>query len=223
MNIVNPYSLLGVNVNSSINELKKNYYNLALICHPDKGGSNDDMIILKNAYNYIKPQLLNKTEKSYEDLENEFNNFCKKQTQKVSSFSEVYAESHDWINDFNRKFEELNNNNDPFSKGYGKLMENKNNNTNYDSVEEGEIKNEFNKEIIIYEEPNSNPLDIGTNYRFDIDKINDFSSNLNINMNDYYHAFSKPDDISLFNENKNIDTDINKEFKNRLEVYKKNF
>ena len=35
MNLLNPYDLLGVNTNSSTNELKKKqYYNLALVCHP---------------------------------------------------------------------------------------------------------------------------------------------------------------------------------------------
>lgn len=220
MNLVNPYSLLGVNVNSTINELKKNYYNLALICHPDKGGSAEDMITLKNAYNYIKPQLLNKTEKSYEDLEDEFKDFCKNQTQKISSFSEVYAESHDWINDFNKKFEQLDNN-DVFSKGYGNLMENKkNNNLKYNDIENGKIENNFSRELIIFKEPNSNPMDFGTNYRFDVKEIKDFSSNENINMNDYINAFSKPDDVSLFNENKNIDIDIDLEFNKRRDLYK---
>ena len=55
---INPYNLLGVNTKSTINELKKAYYNLALMCHPDKGGDEKDMVVVSNAYRYIKEQLI---------------------------------------------------------------------------------------------------------------------------------------------------------------------
>ena len=58
--LINPYALLGVTVNSTFNELKRNYYNMALMCHPDKGGSGDDMHIVLMAYNYCKEQLQKK-------------------------------------------------------------------------------------------------------------------------------------------------------------------
>ena len=79
MNLLNPYELLGVSPTSTINTLKKKYYTLALICHPDKGGNKDDMIIIKNAYEYIKPQLENNTDTTYEQLEEEFQKFCDEQ------------------------------------------------------------------------------------------------------------------------------------------------
>ena len=55
--LINPYQLLGVTINSSLKELKKAYYNMSLLCHPDKGGSNKDMIVVHTAYLYIKTQL----------------------------------------------------------------------------------------------------------------------------------------------------------------------
>ena len=44
--LINPYSLLGVNDKSSLRELKKNYYNMALLCHPDRGGDKKDMNVV---------------------------------------------------------------------------------------------------------------------------------------------------------------------------------
>ena len=144
--LLNPYALLGVTVNSTFNELKRNYYNMALMCHPDKGGSGDDMHIVLMAYNYCKEQLQKKEAKetTYEKLEEEFADFCKNQEAQLPTFSSVYEETSDWIKDFNREFEGLNINNsdssnsnnssnsnsvsdvimnDPFKDGYGDLMD----------------------------------------------------------------------------------------------------
>ena len=76
---INPYDLLGVTINSSLKEIKKAYYNLALLCHPDKGGSNNDMIMIHNAYLYVKKQIefsLNK--EKLENIEDDFKNYFKK-------------------------------------------------------------------------------------------------------------------------------------------------
>ena len=57
--LINPFQLLGVTTNSTISELKKAYYQLALLCHPDKGGNNDDMRVVHQSYKYIKKQMEN--------------------------------------------------------------------------------------------------------------------------------------------------------------------
>ena len=144
--LIDPYGLLGVDSRSSLAELKKNYYNLALLCHPDKGGNDKDMNVVSLAYNYVKYHLENVKENSYEELEQEFDNFCKGQEAlKPPTFGQIYEETNDWINEFNRKFEEgLNTSgdmrqfignrdeiydnpylkqNDPMSGGYGDYME----------------------------------------------------------------------------------------------------
>ena len=106
--LINPYNLLGLTTKSSLAEMKKAYYNLALLCHPDKGGSQEDMIIVQNAYNYIKQQLEKVDEKkdtTYEQLEKEFEDFCREQEDKpVETFGCVYEETQDWIKEFNREF-----------------------------------------------------------------------------------------------------------------------
>lgn len=144
--LIDPYGLLGVDSRSSLSELKKNYYNLALLCHPDKGGNDKDMNVVSLAYNYIKDHLENVKETTYEKLEEEFADFCKGQEiLKPPTFGQIYEETNDWINEFNKKFEEgLNTSgdmrqfiggeddiysnpylkeNNPLSGGYGEYMD----------------------------------------------------------------------------------------------------
>ena len=170
MNLLNPRELSGVFTQSSLNTLKK-YYSLALICHPDKGGDENDMIMIKNAYDYIKPQLENNTDTTYEQLEDEFQKFCDNQKKKLCPFSEVYEESHDWIKEFNKTFDEKKKNKqdnsndlDPkylMEKGYGELMDNDKielGDCKYNETVIGKLNNKFNNELVIYDEPAQNQL-----------------------------------------------------------------
>jgi spore coat protein CotF len=54
---IDPYKLLGVTYESSITEVRKAFFELALICHPDKGGNPDDMRMLQCAYDWIANNL----------------------------------------------------------------------------------------------------------------------------------------------------------------------
>ena len=93
MNLLNPYKLLGVTINSTSRELKKSYYMLSLLCHPDKGGDKNDMDIVHKAYLYVKKQLLNNENPvTYEEAEEEFDKFCKDQEAQPPPFSKIYEE-----------------------------------------------------------------------------------------------------------------------------------
>ena len=126
--LINPYELLGLKINSNLSQLKKNYYHLSLLTHPDKGGSQEDFHTVHLAYQYIKKQLENIKEVTYEDLEDEFSNFCEAQKQiPKPTFYEVSLEANDWLNEFNAKFDKSINcdseEHNPFSDGYGTLMD----------------------------------------------------------------------------------------------------
>ena len=104
--LINPFSLLGISSKSSPSELKRAYYNLALMCHPDKGGDGKDMVVVSQAYQYVKGQLDNINETTYETLEDEFQEFCKHQEEITPpTFSSIFEETQDWIDDFNAQFE----------------------------------------------------------------------------------------------------------------------
>ena len=96
-NYINPYELLGIDPhNPNLKKLKKNYCKLALICHPDKGGTEEAMGTLYNAYKYIQIQFQNCQDiNSYEQLENEFATFCEEQKKHTPKFRTIWNNSED--------------------------------------------------------------------------------------------------------------------------------
>ena len=81
--VLDPFELLGVTIESSPEDAKSSFQRLALLVHPDKnpgGGSQDQMIELLKAYKFVMMQLnlVNRTN-TVENLENEFEEFCKAQ------------------------------------------------------------------------------------------------------------------------------------------------
>ena len=107
--MINPYDIMNLTPESSLKDLKDAYYQMALLCHPDKGGSADDMIVIHNAYKYIKEQLENCADvKTYEELEEEFTSFCTEQEETPPPFRDIWEDSNEkqLRDEFNRLFEE---------------------------------------------------------------------------------------------------------------------
>lgn len=91
--VLNPYDLLGVTTNATCQEVRKRYYALACLCHPDRGGTNDQMQTLHNAYEYVMRQVsLNRTA-TFEDLEADFAAFCDSQSARPPPFADIYADA----------------------------------------------------------------------------------------------------------------------------------
>jgi len=111
--LINPYELLGVNINSCLKEVRKAYYNFAKICHPDKGGDKKDMYIVQQAYQYILERVKYRGEnKSYEELQQEFDKFCQEQTKnKLPTFYEISSLNGDKYDTDNLEHNENNKNN----------------------------------------------------------------------------------------------------------------
>ena len=98
MSHINPYNLLGVTTDSTISELKKNYYNLALICHPDRGGNKEDMQQLYSCYKYILEQLSGIRNDSYEDAEVDLKSFYQQQKEEpLPTFYNIHLECQEWL------------------------------------------------------------------------------------------------------------------------------
>jgi DnaJ-domain-containing protein 1 len=54
MPLADAYAVLGLPPTASAEEVKKNYRNLAVVFHPDRGGYDEAMKLLNNAYQRIK-------------------------------------------------------------------------------------------------------------------------------------------------------------------------
>lgn len=94
MQHIQPFELLGVTFSTSLKDVRKRYYQLALLCHPDKGGSAEDMRMLHVAYKWIEEQLLtvqSQEFQSYEEAEESFQAFVeeRKSTEVLPSMMEV--------------------------------------------------------------------------------------------------------------------------------------
>ena len=210
--VINPYHLFGLTIDSSLKDLKKSYYEMSLICHPDRGGDKEQMITVHNSYLYLKEQLSNRChrdlEDCYQDLEKQFNDFCSQQTEEVPEFNTIYKENNDFIEKFNDMFEQKNTpledqlTDDPFKEGYSQFMESSENHINSNceyplSDCNQKINNTFQKQIIEYQEPQSLPDQYGSHQNLNISKINDFSHHgEHLEMTDYIKAHSSPVDLS---------------------------
>lgn len=158
---INPYDLFGI-VNadkSNLKELKKKYYELALLVHPDKNNSQDgaDMHVVHMAYKYCREQLENAENRktSVEQLEKEFERFCKEQAEAPPPFRDIVDDALEMAK-FNKTFEECHIETGygmSFKSGYGDLME-KSEYASFDS----------NVDMMEYEEKEDKPLgnDFGT-------------------------------------------------------------
>ena len=220
MDLVNPYNLLGITIDSPVKELRKNYYELALLCHPDKGGNEKDMIVLHRAYLYCKQQLEHAEENkiSMDEAQKEFDNFFNSNKDIIQEYQEIWKNSseYEFFRKFNQQFDmqkEVETQNIAFSKGYGSLMdktdiffddemyiilENKLNKSNGTRQIIKHIvgylnrtKYPFKSEMIIYKEPLSINDFYGNQERFDVKNVSDFSSTINtLQMSDYRLAHS---------------------------------
>ena len=158
--LFDPFEFLGFDSknpnNITIKDLKKSYYTLALICHPDKGGNPEDMLILQNSYLYIKEQieLKDTNSKDYDATCKDFQQFMKEQSQDPPPFSKVYEDTQEWLREFNSLCNESKTNNiqlndtDLLNPGYGEFMEpesdyNNNNNNNNNYTRTKDVNQEF--------------------------------------------------------------------------------
>jgi len=98
--ILNPYELLGVLPTTPIYQVRKNYYALALLAHPDVGGTKEDMITLKACYDWICQQwavIQSYPEKDFETSKQGFEDFLKDQIREgipPPQIRDVCAESY---------------------------------------------------------------------------------------------------------------------------------
>jgi curved DNA-binding protein CbpA len=239
MNNINPFNLLGVAIESSHKEVRRAYYKLSLLCHPDKGGSKDDMIMLHNAYNYVMEQIeFSEKADTLENIEEDFKNFFEKNKTEVPPFYELWkrSEEAEFLREFNKNFEENKNNemennllnsnvSGVFSVGYGEFMEERKGEQKEDQKEDEDedlmrpLNNKFEEELVVYKEPVNLPNDYGVYERFDVEKIDDYSDKTKeLNMFDYKKAHSERRDQEINKEK--TECDVNEAYEKLIKERK---
>ena len=234
MNNINPFNLLGVTINSSHKEVRRAYYKLSLLCHPDKGGSKDDMIMLHNAYNYVMEQIeFSEKKEMLENVKEDFKNFFEKNKTDIPPFYELWerSEEAEFLREFNKNFEEnknnlLNNNvSSIFSVGYGEFMEERKEEQEKGEEEEEEdlmkpLNNKFKEELVIYKKPKNLPNDYGEYERFDVYRLDDYSDRTKeLSMFDYKKAHSERPEQEINIEK--TECDVNEAYEKLMKERKK--
>ena len=111
-------------------------------------------------------------------LEEEFEDFCKKQTQEPPCFREIYDNYNDFATEFNRRFNEASVTQEdlpnPFRFKMSELEDSNNDAIEYPQNDPNEpITNDFEKQLISYQEPHLLP-DSGDHLQLNEEKITDF-------------------------------------------------
>ena len=161
---INPFDLFGIDPHTTtLSQLKRCYYDLALMVHPDRNHdkNGDEMDIVHKAYLYCKEQLEHTAshQTSVEELEKAFQDFCVQQEEQPPSFRDITEDVLE-MEKFNKEFEATET---PFlasfQGGYGDLMEqseyaqsNLATCVPYDDTEDKPLKNDF-SQLIVYKEP----------------------------------------------------------------------
>ena len=95
MPLIQPYEIFGLTSKATMDQVRRAYYDLALICHPDRGGSANDMTVINAAYEWIRRGLTGIT--SVEELANfsvEYDDLLAEyQSQHVPTFTELQGEN----------------------------------------------------------------------------------------------------------------------------------
>lgn len=203
--MLNPYELLGVTIDTPKDDIKKIYFQLSLLAHPDKGGNTDDMITLKKAYDFVMREIKNiNTSITVEDLEATFKDFCKTQENNVPLFQDIYAEAFN-VEKFNDYFDRHNNDlqistekiessGNFLSGGYGDMMDSNNNfeyKPEYNPNDVGQVTHQFTTTLTEYKAPKETQV---FQHLMDYSKkepIDDYSLDVGgLHMSDYKAAYT---------------------------------
>ena len=175
--------------------------------------------------------------KTYEELEEDFELFCKEQEKTIPPFKEIWDNSEDCkkLKEFNNFFEQTIQNNKLTdfgsneslfkNNGYGDLMDESQSNLSYEPTSSKKPSKSLPcKSIINYKDPEYNPIGYGNNIRFDVDKVDDYSTHLktnkNITLSDYSMAF--PEDTEWIEDNKTLQNTMSDTSKKNLESFIQN-
>jgi len=215
---LDPYEILEVDYDASLNTIREAFKKLVIIHHPDRGGNPKNFQIIKGAYSYIFKEL-KKQENLQQREKQTYENYQKQRSQQINQDKkEIETETEERFQPIvNSKNFDVNSFNTLYSRyriesstdhGYGNVMIDKmQTRLTDDALQNTKVSNFEKRKLIIFEEPES----MTSTQNFDNlgeDKSNDYTSGFNINdkkqnisFTDYMRAYSECDQISSNTEN----------------------
>ncbi len=247
-NNLDPYEVLGIQPNCSLEEAKISYKYLALQHHPDKGGDQKLFDIVTKAYETISQRL-----RAIQPKEKVEHNDLKKASKRNFGSNKIKINMNGKkfdLNKFNDVYEK-NRITNPYEKGYSDWKEdlqdenisigsNISTSSFNSAFAKSRQKNNYSKQIIQHDEPQATISgDLGFS-ELGIDEVNTFSKNEgdsnSINFTDYKDAYTtesklidpdsviidRPDSIGKYkNERENINFIMSEEQKQLEEIKQK--
>ena len=198
MTYVDPFKLLDVTYKSAKDDVKLSFKNLALICHPDKGGNKEDMDVLYGAYRYVLEQIeYGMHGRTMEEEEEKFKRFMEEQKREpLPSFYEIMTDQAN--SRFNEDFEE--------AKMGGMEVHGMCYDSNYEQKmrEEPEV---FKRDVVVYKEPKTVlDMEFSEIYDYKNKAPKDFTGG---GATDYVQAFMEKDVLPEYEE-KDVEEEFNK-------------
>ena len=227
MSDINPYEILGVTKNFTIEELKDKYKRVAKRVHPDRGGSQQLFNLVTLAYKkLVEEYKLKRINKQFNELKTDFSNYSDLQNNtqmRNSEFSKKQYQSSDFRDVFNKVYDN-HKVHSAYDNGYGDFMiksdgrredinisKKINNMKQFNSAFESEPLNNYNKRMIVYKEPEALPSSSKTlKYtELGVGKVKDFSSSTNnLDCTDYKaaHSMNRLADPRMMNNRRNFNS-----------------
>ena len=189
---MDPYKVLRVDKNCTVDQLRQAFKKVAAKVHPDKGGNEEMFNIVVESYRTIFQVLKGRDHKSFNELKNDsMSDFNQMKPKKDVSFSPNVENNEKFQKKFNRIFDENRFEDHSRDSGYGHMM------SASSAVREdidvgkklenfGDFNDTFddqetmNKEITVYKEPEA--LVLSKRLSFDelgVDHVDDYSSESN--------------------------------------------
>jgi len=197
---------------STCQEVKKRYYALACLCHPDRGGTTEQMQAVHNAFEYVMRQVALNKEIKYEQLEADFEEFCAAQTAKPPTFYDIHNNTFE-LDKFHASFEQSDVIDRAFLEG-GYATVPSEVTTDYSPVESHDIQ-PFSSDMVVYTEPSPLVMPQAMVRDFTLTDVADFSCAVGqLQACDYKAALSPPQAFADLPEER----DVEKAFSTLLEL-----
>jgi len=229
---MDPYKVLKVSKDCTVDQLRQAFKKVASKVHPDKGGNDEMFNIVVESYKTIFQTLKGREHKSFKDLKSQsMSDFNQMKPKKNVSFGVDLSNDEKFQRKFNKIFDENRFEDPSIDDGYGHMMAASSAMREDIDVGKklenfGDFNDEFdnmetmNKEITVYKEPEALVLSKKLSFNeLGVDRIDDYSSESNKSSKLAYCDYMKAHTTNKLIDRNNVKR--RQSFKNMDDIQKK--